>query len=226
MFYKYTLSKFLTKKTNTMRLLTIFFLILSFLMAGQVQVQAQKMSKQEKKELKAKLKNYKQNPDALLNLEADIDRYRQENQQLQAQMAQVQAEANRKDSKIASLEQEVDQLNMGIRTAQESIRQLNEQKSMASKGPDMSGLLFRVQIGAYGKTNVPANLDKDNDNMDLEMVDGLQKVIIGMFRDMGEAEQLRAHMQKIGIKDAWVVPYRDGVRITMEEAKQLMGQGM
>ncbi|MCB0568318.1 MAG: hypothetical protein KDC66_01070 [Phaeodactylibacter sp.] len=207
-----------------MRLLTIIFLTLSILITGQVQ--AQKLSKQEKKELKAKLKNYKQNPNQLLSLEDDLDHYRQENQQLQAQMAQVQAEANRKDSKVASLQQEVDQLNMSLRTAQESIRQLNNDQATASKGPDMSGLVFRVQIGAYGKTNVPANLDKDNDNMDLEVVDGLQKIIIGMFRDMNEADQLRAHMQKIGIKDAWVVPYRDGVRITMEEAKQLMGSGM
>lgn len=209
-----------------MRLLTIFFLSLSILMAGQIQAQSKKLTKQEKKELKAKLKDYKKNPDALLSLEDDLDRYRKENQQLQAQTAQAQAESSRKDSKIASLEQEVDQLNMGIRTAQESIRQLNAEKSMGSQGPDMSGLIFRVQIGAYGKSNMAANLDKENDNMDLETVDGLQKIIIGMFRDMGEADQLRSYMQKIGIKDAWVVPYRDGVRISMEEAKRIMGSGM
>ncbi len=210
-----------------MRLQKIFFIAIAILALGLVQAQAQKMSRQEKKEFKQKLKNYKSNPDALMTMEDDLNRYRRENQELQSRMNQLESERSRKDAKIADLEQEISQLNMGMRSAQDAMQQMRDQKeAVASRGPDMRGLTYRVQIGAYGKTSVPATLDKDDDNFDLETVDGLQRILIGLFRNMDEAEQLRSHMQKIGIKDAWVVPYRDGNRITMEEAKSLMGGGM
>ena len=35
-----------------------------------------------------------------------------------------------------------------------------------------------------------------------------------------EAKELMEYIQKIGVKDAWVVPFRDGIRITLEEALQ------
>jgi DNA repair exonuclease SbcCD ATPase subunit len=210
-----------------MRLQKILFIAIAILALGLVQAQAQKMSRQEKKEFRQKLKNYKSNPDALMTMEDDLSRYRRENQEIQSRMNQLESERSRKDAKIADLEQEISQLNMGMRSAQDAMQQMREQKeTMASRGPDMRGLTFRVQIGAYGKTSVPATLDKDDDNFDLETVDGLQRILIGLFRNMDEAEQLRSHMQKIGIRDAWVVPYRDGNRITMEEAKRQMGAGM
>jgi hypothetical protein len=29
-------------------------------------------------------------------------------------------------------------------------------------------------------------------------------------------------LRKIGVKDAWIVPYLDGVRVTMDEAKEYL----
>jgi len=88
----------------------------------------------------------------------------------------------------------------------------------------MRGLVFRVQLGAYEKLNLPATLDGEDDNMDLEMVDGLQKIIIGKYPDVESADALRDYMRKLGIPDAWVVAYQDGVRISVEDV--VPGYGM
>jgi type II secretory pathway component PulK len=223
------MTQLIIKTNNTMRLQKILILAIAILAFGVIEVSAQKMSRQEKKEFKQKLKEYRNNPDALLSIEDDRNLLRRENQDLQVRLNQLEAERGRKDARIADLEQEIAQLNMGMRSAQDAMQQLREQQQAATmplQGPDMRGLTFRVQIGAYGKTAVPATLDKADDNFDLETVDGLQRILIGLFRNMDEAEQLRGHMQKIGIKDAWVVPYLDGNRITMEEARPLMDSGM
>jgi DNA repair exonuclease SbcCD ATPase subunit len=211
-----------------MRLQKILILAIAILAFGPIEASAQKMSRQEKKEFRQKIREYRNNPDALMSIEDDRNLLRRENQDLQVRLNQLESERGRKDAKIADLEQEIAQLNMGMRSAQDAMQQLREQKeavAMAPRGPDKRGLIFRVQIGAYGKTTVPAVLDKDDDNFDLETVDGLQRILIGLFRNMDEAEQLRGHMQKIGIRDAWVVPYLDGNRISMEEARRLMAGG-
>ena len=88
-----------------------------------------------------------------------------------------------------------------------------------------TGLVYRVQIGAfvfYEMNNTPQN----SDDFHAERSDGFNKYVIGSFRTQGEAEQFRDSMKKIGIKDPWVVPYIDGIRVTIQEADQyLSGQG-
>ena len=41
---------------------------------------------------------------------------------------------------------------------------------------------------------------------------------------MATAEAFKKDIQKMGIKDAWIVPYIDGVRVTMTEAEKFMGK--
>ena len=49
-------------------------------------------------------------------------------------------------------------------------------------------------------------------------VDTKNSELIGNFRNYDEAKELSDYFKKIGLKDAWVVPYRDGTRITLKEA--------
>ena len=92
----------------------------------------------------------------------------------------------------------------------------------------MSGLVFRVQIGAYGKTNIPGSLDQQNDNMDLETEGGLQKILIGLYRNYQDAEALRAHMQKIGVKDNdWLEVFNsNGAIVARAVVSQRVNEGM
>ncbi len=207
-----------------MRILIHLFIAASFLLAGQTQLQAQEeeLSKDEKKAWKQQAKEYKRNPAALKELVEEHESFQRENRELQLKNTQLEAAMAKHDAEVAQLQQETDRLTSSLAAAQETIMQLRqEREAMASKGTTgnaMQGLVFRVQIGAYEKANLSSSLDNPDDNMDLEMQDGLQKIIIGRFRDYADANEMRKYMQKIGIKDAWVVPYRDGQRITLKEA--------
>lgn len=204
-----------------MRMLIHLFIAAMFLAAVPCQLQAQDLTKEELKYWKDQAKEYRRNPAALKEMSEEAELARKQQREMELKLTQLEGERVSNENKINQLQQEASSLNNRLMTAQNAIQQLNEEKSsMASKGggADMSGLVFRVQIGAYGKTNVPGNLDQEDDNMDLEMEGGLQKILIGRFRNYQDAEDLNAHMKKIGVKDAWVVPYRDGVRISLAEA--------
>ena len=56
------------------------------------------------------------------------------------------------------------------------------------------------------------------------MVDGLQKIIIGKYTDVESAEALRDYMQQLGITDAWVVAYQDGMRVPVDSVIPGYGQ--
>lgn len=200
-----------------MRILTQISILLLVLFSSQVFAQDAEMSKEELKRWKKIVKDYKKNPAALKKLTDERQRYKQESEQLQAQLSDLQSQQGQGSSMLAQKEQEVMDLNNQLLNAQSTIQQLRDQISNTPVKDDMvGGLVFRVQIGAYQKTKVSNSLATD-DAMKLEDADGLQKILIGQFRDQDEANQLKDHMVKIGVKDAWVVPFRDGVRISLEE---------
>ena len=204
-----------------MRMLIHLFIAALFFAAAPYQAQAQDLTKEELKYWKNQAKEYKRNPAALKDLSEQAEMAQKQKREMELKLTQLEASRISNENQVNQMQQEISDLNSRLIASQNAIQQLNEEKaSMASKGAgaDMSGLIFRVQIGAYGKTNIPANLDQQNDNMDLETEGGLQKILIGLYRNYQDAEALRAHMQKIGVKDAWVVPYRDGVRISLAEA--------
>ena len=205
-----------------MRMLIHLFIAALFFAAVPYQAQAQDLTKEELKYWKNQAKDYKRNPAALKELAEEAEMATKQKREMELKLTQLEASRVANENQVNQMKAEVSDLNNRLIAAQNAIQQLNEEKAaMASKGggaADMSGLVFRVQIGAYGKTNIPGSLDQQNDNMDLETEGGLQKILIGLYRNYQDAEALRAHMQKIGVKDAWVVPYRDGVRISLAEA--------
>jgi small-conductance mechanosensitive channel len=188
-------------------------------------VQAQELSKEEKKEWKKKAKEYKRNPAALKSLAESVDRYKSEANEYAAQINEMEADKANRRSRLAQIERENTELQDKLAAALNELDQLRRSPpAQPQMDQPMRGLVFRVQLGAYEKLNLPATLDGEDDNMDLEMVDGLQKIIIGKYPDVESADALRDYMRKLGIPDAWVVAYQDGVRISVEDV--VPGYGM
>lgn len=194
------------------------------LTANLVPVHAQQLSKEEAKEWKNKAKDYRRNPAALKRLSDDVDRYRQEAQEYAVQLNELEAEKANRRAQLAQLERDNVRLQDQLAETRNAMLDVRNQDAQPALGDDMRGLVFRVQIGAYEKLAMPDNLNNEGDNMDLYMEDGLQKIIIGKFRDIGGAEALRSYMQKIGIKDAWVVAYQDGARVPVNSVVPGYGQ--
>lgn len=205
-----------------MRILFQFALVMLAMSFVSTTTIAQELSKEEIKEWKNKAKEYKKNPAALKAVVEESSRYRRESQELLSQVNQLEAARANSQARINQLEAEIGRLQNDLAVTEESLRTLAAEGQPNYDGGntqnDMAGLIFRVQIGAFSQTNIPDTLDGEGDNLDLETENGLQKIIIGKFQDYESAKALNSYMQKVGIPDAWVVPYLNGSRITLEEA--------
>lgn len=201
-----------------MRILTTLLTLVMLLSVGQVYAQSKKEKKEELKHWKNQVKKYKKNPLSLKKFVENCENFKDDSKELQDQVNSFETENNQNLRRISQLEQELARLNNSLMDAEEKTRQMSmQQEEMADKGL-MMGLVYRVQIGAYSERSLDTDLDT-TEEMDLEDADGMQKILIGQFRELPKAEQLQDYMKTIGVSDAWVVPYRDGVRITMEEAE-------
>ena len=191
-------------------------------------LQAQELSREEKREWKRKAKDFKRNPEALKDLVEEKDRYKREAQELSSQINELEVEKTNRRSRIAQLERELTRLQNSLAETQSALDRAESSdappRPAAAASEDMSGIVFRVQIGAFSELGMPADLDGEGDNMDLEEEGGMQKIIIGKFRDIDRADRVRTYMQKIGIPDAWVVAYQDGARVPVESVVPGYGQ--
>jgi len=201
-----------------MRMLTRIIILLLMVSVGY-QAQAQKLTKEEKKAMKAELKKYRKNPELLMDLKEEGNVLREENRELQSRINQMESERANAGSQVAQKEREILELNNQLMDAREALRQRSEEQPPANvmiPREVETGTHFKIQIGAYEKTYIPENL-AGGDDMALESDGSLQKVLVGKFMNYQEAKELKAYIRKIGIKDAFVVAYRDGVRVDLSE---------
>ena len=185
------------------------------LMAASTQSFAQ-LSKKEKKEWKKKAKQFAKNPSSLKQLSEDKQTADNSVVSLNQQVSQMQATIGDKDTKIAQLEDELSQLRGQLTSAKAELAQLKENPVVNAM--DFSkGVVFKVQIGAFKNKNL-AKYFENNPNFGGEAKDGEpQKLTIGIFRDYWEADTFKKYMREMGVKDAWIVPYKDGQRVEIKD---------
>lgn len=137
------------------------------------------------------------------------------------------------NSKIKNLEAENERLKTAVSQKDEEISQLEEDLTAEKNKPAPvvvdpvntvpDGIAFKVQIGAYQKFNINQYFTETK-KISYENVDGTNKYVIGYFTSFEAAKGFETDMKKMGIKDSWLVPYKDGVRITDDEAESILGQ--
>lgn len=113
------------------------------------------------------------------------------------------------------LKAENDKLQKQLKAARLSIKEISEQE-LESQEKYKKGLVFKVQIGAYVKREIPDNLTT-SENLETEEKGDMQRIIVGQFRDYKKAESLKNQLRAMGVGDAFIVPYVDDVRKTLEE---------
>ncbi len=95
------------------------------------------------------------------------------------------------------------------------MEQLQSVTTEMQESSDDYGVWFRVQIGAFGQYKVDPNV-ATTDELSIEEQEQMQKFSLGRFRTYSDAKDLQKHLMSIGIIDAWVVSYKDGVRVPVE----------
>ncbi|SKC74830.1 coiled-coil domain-containing protein [Ohtaekwangia koreensis] len=193
--------------------LTLFF-CLAFIFSSSL-VFAQ-LSKQEKKEWKKKAKEFSKSPESLKQMTEEKQAAESQVSSLNQKVTQMQSQISDKDAKIVQLEDELTQSRGQLTAAKAELSQLKE--APVINPMDFSkGVVFKVQIGAFKNKDLAKYFD-NNPNFGGEVKEGEpQKVTIGIFRDYWEADTFKKYMREMGVKDAWIVPYKDGQRVEIKD---------
>jgi len=177
------------------------------------------LDKDEKKEWKNKAKEYKKNPEALKDLV-------EEHQSLQGQVNSLNSEKNAlesrlsdKDAKISELQDDIASMRSDLQAAKAAAKKAQSQpkaKPSSGGGEMVDGVVFKVQIGAFRNKDLSKYFD-NNPNFGGESADDMQKITLGQFRDYWEADTFKKYLREMGVKDAWIVPYKDGNRVEIKD---------
>lgn len=172
------------------------------------------MGKKEAKEWKKRIKKltpeqYKQLLDENKSLKGQVT-------SLKTELSNVDDRLAEKDQQISSYQQQVGDLRNELARAQAQAKPKNV--SPASTGGNIEenkGVVFKVQLGAFQKKDLKKY--DNSPNFSAEDAGGMQKFTLGVFRDYWEADTFKKHLRAMGVKEAWIVSYKDGQRVPIKE---------
>jgi len=192
----------------------VLFLCLALIFSG-IQVFGQ-LSKKEKKEWKKKAKEFAKNPANLKTLVETKQVVETDNSSLKGQVTTLNGQVSDKNAMIADLEDQISKMRSELTSTKAELAQLKEAPPVNSL--DFSkGVVFKVQIGAFKNKDLSKYFD-NNPNFGGEATEkGEQKFTIGVFRDYWEADKFKKYIRDMGVKDAWIVPFKDGQRVEIKD---------
>ena len=178
------------------------------------------LSKQEKKEWKAKYKAYKKDLEGFKILVEENGSLKGQLSNAKNQLDETKSKLSDKDARISDLQDEnarmKSQVEAANAAAQEARSALNSKPDAEPAPMSMDGVVFKVQVGAFAKKDMSSFFD-NNPMFSGENEEGLQKITLGFFRDYWEADTFKKHLREMGVKDAWIVPYKDGQRVAIKD---------
>ncbi len=202
------------------KLNVLYFLLAAFLLAANTSYA--QLDKAEKKEWKNKAKQYKKNPAALKQLVDDNGSLNAEVSQLKTEVQNLESRVADKDATISELQASIQKFRSDLqaeraKVAEMQAKQTQEPAGMESGTKMVDGVVFRVQIGAFRNKDLSKYFDNHENFAGETDEDGTQKFTIGQFRDYWEADTFKKYLREMGVKDAWIVPYKDGTRVDIKE---------
>ncbi|GIV24286.1 MAG: hypothetical protein KatS3mg025_1945 [Bacteroidia bacterium] len=180
--------------------------------------------KQLKKEWKKKAKSYVKNP---LALKAREESFQKQVQDRDRQIEELQRRNRELAEQVAQLEDQLRARQYSFDSLQSEVLRLKaayEAEKKQARLDVMPGLVFKVQIGAFRLFDM-RKYAQDNPFFEAEALGDINRYTVGRFRSLELAEAFQKDIKRLGIRDAWIVPFKDGVRITMKEAKEMLARG-
>ncbi|SHM59836.1 hypothetical protein SAMN04488057_102278 [Cyclobacterium lianum] len=115
----------------------------------------------------------------------------------------------RKDNEISRLTGQISKINNQMEAA------MRDSGETASDKWE-EGVVFKVQLAAFDDYDL-RNLTENGSDLEIIDQDGYIKYILGRFRDYKMADMLKKKLRKVGVQEAWIVPYKDGKRVPLKE---------
>ena len=88
-----------------------------------------------------------------------------------------------------------------------------------------SGLVYRVQVGAFSKPIEQDMYNKFSPISGEKVSSGITRYMAGFFNNISSVEEAQGQVRSIGYDDAFIVAYCDNERITVAEARRLEASG-
>ena len=195
---------------------TVLVIAIIFVLGIFTETVAQ-MSKKEQKEWKKRIKRL--TPQQYKTLLDDNKSLKSQNASLNAELSGVDDKIADKDDQIAQYQDQVADLKsqLSASIAKQKAAAANSGPSIGSRIDDSKGVVFKVQIGAFKNKDLSKYLDA-GDNFSGEVDEnGLRRYSLGVFRDYWEADTFKKYLREMGVKDAWIVSFKDGQRVPIKE---------
>ena len=174
-----------------------------FLLGGAAS--AQKLSKEEKHRIKKELRSYTKDP---AGYKAKMEDVRTTIDSNDAQIKALRDDLAYAAGKQVELENKIADMDKALKEYQ--AKPVAECPDDMSKAP--MGTVYKVQLGLYKEFNINKYFEQPR-AIGYEEVDGMNRYIVSYFPDEKIAKDFVADIRKMGIKDAFVSKYIDGVRV-------------
>jgi len=182
------------------------------------------MSKDEQKEWKKRLKGL--SPEQYKTLLDENKSLKGQLSSLRTEMAGFDQTIADKDDQISQYQAQVGDLRSQLNDTKAELQKAYQSQASEPARPvarqggqinDQVGVVFKVQIGAFRNKDLTKFL-KASDNFSGEKdEDGLMQYSLGVFTDYWEADTFKKYLREMGVKDAWIVSYRDGKRVPIKD---------
>ncbi len=168
---------------------------------------------------KAEKKEWKQTKKAM-NLE-EFKNMVEENNSLKQQINQLNGDFSDMESELQEKTEEVSVLQAKVQNLEQDLAETSVLDISGDETPNNTkvapGVIFKVQIGAFRNKDLSKYFDA-SDNFGGEVdADGTQRYTLGNFKDYWQADKFKKYLRDMGVKDAWIVPYKDGRRVPMKD---------
>jgi DNA repair exonuclease SbcCD ATPase subunit len=201
-----------------MKNLSLILLVLSVMLISPSAVA--QLTKKEKKEWKRKAKQYKRNPVLLKELEEEHQALQSQVNRLKTEVNNLQSDLGNKDARMSELQDNITALRSELASTKSELSKAEANKTsgrIGIGGEMVDGVVFKVQIGAFRNKDLSKYFER-HENFGGETADaGEQRITLGQFRDYWEADVFKKYLREMGVKDAWIVPYKDGQRVPLKD---------
>lgn len=173
------------------------------------------MGKKEAKEWKKRIKAL--SPEQYKSLLEENKSLKGQVSNLKKEVGGVDDRVKDKDDQIAQYQDQVSSLRSELAAAKKKVASAPASKPSGNgEVIDDKGVVFKVQIGAFRNKNLSKYL-KASKNFNGEEEGGVRKYTIGIFKDYWEADTFKKYMREMGVKDAFIVSYKDGKRVPIKQ---------
>ena len=175
------------------------------------------LSKQEKKEWKKQMKDL--DVESFKKLVEEKESLESQVASLNSQVSSLQSRANEKTAEAERLNGQLKDMQNQLAEAKAAAQVKAEPNNMDITGKGnrvVPGVAFKVQIGAFRNKDLAKYFD-NNGSFDGEVDNSNQRYTLGTFTDYWEADKFKKYLREMGVKDAWIVAYKDGQRVPLKD---------